>query len=90
MEQWAFRFIRYNSIGEKNIYFITYKNSIESNLLSLLMTKEKLTMFMKGDNDTTDVYEKFGISEDILSMLLHKVKDESGKTMIQWGEQKIV
>lgn len=42
------RFVRYNSKDWKDIYFVTYEDSIESNQLQMVMAKEKINLFMKG------------------------------------------
>ncbi len=91
IHQFFARFVRYTSTEQKEIHFLTIENSIESNLLKLIMNKEKLNNFMKNDSiDDQEIFERFGIDFDILSMLLTKEKDEEGKSYIQWGNQKLV
>jgi hypothetical protein len=91
MSQYYFRFIRYNSTRDKRVIFVTYENSIESNLLQMVMAKEKLNLFMKNQSAENDeIEEKFGIDFDILNMLMSKERDEKGNVQIRWGEQKIV
>ena len=78
------------SIDWKYIYFVTYAGSIESNLMQMVMAKEKLNLFMKGqDADLDEIYEKFGVDYDLLSMLMYREADEEGHFHIRWGEQKI-
>lgn len=90
MSQFYFRFIRYTSTEYKDIYFLTYAGSIESNLMQMVLAKEKLNLFMKGqDVDLDTIYEKFDIDYDLLSMLMVQEKDEKGVFHIRWGEQKI-
>ena len=90
MSQFYFRFIRYTSTEYKDIYFLTYAGSIESNLMQMILNKEKLTLFMKGqDVDLDAVYERFGVDYDLLSLLMQRDKDENGKFRIRWGQQKI-
>jgi predicted RNA methylase len=91
MYQFFARFIRYTSTEQKEIHFLTVTNSIESNLLKLIMNKEKLNSFMKNDyiNDE-EVFERFGIDYDIFSMLLTRETDSEGKSYIQWGQQKVI
>lgn len=90
MSQFYFRFIRYNSTEYKDIYFLTYAGSIESNLLQMILAKEKLTLFMKGqDVDLDDIYERFNIDYDLLSQLMVQEKDDKGNLRIQWGKQLI-
>ncbi len=85
MSQFYFRFIRFTSTGSKNVTFITYNNSVESNLLSLLLNKERLNNFTK-DKDEDDIMANYGIEFDLLSQLLTKVKIEN-ETRIQWNQE---
>ncbi len=58
--------------------------------MQMVMAKEKLNLFMKGqDQDLDDIYEKFGVDYDLLSMLMKREVDSEGKFRISWGEQKI-
>ena len=90
ISQYFFRFVRYNSTRHKEIHFITYKNSLESNLLSLIMSKENLNRFMKNQEDNNDIEEELGVDFDLIEMLLSKEKDNEGKIRIKWGEQNII
>jgi hypothetical protein len=91
MSQYYFRFIRYTSTEWKQVYFLTYENSIESNLLSLILAKEKLNLFMKNQEiDDQELYEKYGVDFNLLDMLMTKEKDENGKVRINWGKQNIM
>ena len=90
MSQFYFRFIRYTSTEYKDIYFLTYAGSIESNLMQMVLTKEKLNLFMKGqDVDLDEIYEKFNVDYDLLSLLMRQERDENGVLRLQWSEQKI-
>ena len=90
MSQFYFRFIRYTSTEYKDIYFLTYAGSIESNLMQMVLAKEKLNLFMKGqDVDLDEVYERFNVDYDLLSLLMRQERDEKGKLCIRWGNQKI-
>lgn len=89
MSQYYFRFIRYTSTEFKQVYFVTYENSIESNLLKMILVKDKLNLFMK-DQDLTDdeLYERFGVDSNMLQNLMYKEKTEEGY-VIRWGDQKV-
>jgi len=90
MSQYYFRFIRYTSTRFKNVYFLTNSHTIESNLLKMVMVKEKLNLYMKSQHlDDSEVEEKFGIDFDLLSMLSRKEYDEDGHVTVRWGEQNI-
>ncbi len=90
MSQFYFRFIRYTSTEDKDIYFLTYAGSIESNLMQMVLVKEKLNLFMKGqDTDLDAIYERFDVNYDLLSLLMYQEQDEKGKFHIRWGEQNI-
>jgi len=90
MSQFYFRFIRYTSTEYKDIYFVTYAGSIESNLMQMVLTKEKLNLFMKGqDVDLDSIYQKFDVNYDLMSMLMYQEQDENGVFHIRWGEQNI-
>lgn len=92
LHQFTARFIRFDSEDDnKEIHFITYENSIESNLLKLILSKEKLNLFMKDDEiDDDELLERFGVDFDIFSMLMTKEKDQDGYTRLNWGQQSIV
>jgi hypothetical protein len=90
MSQYYFRFIRYTSTRFKNVYFITNSHTIESNLLKMVMVKEKLNLYMKSQHmNDGEVEEKFGIDFDLLSMLSRKEYDNDGNVTVRWGEQKV-
>ena len=90
MSQFYMRFIRYTSTQFKDIYFLTYAGSLESNLMQMVLAKEKINLFMKGeDTDLDEIYEKFGVDYDLLALLMRREEDEEGRFHIRWGEQKI-
>lgn len=90
MHQFFARFIRYTSTEQKEVHFVTVENSIESNMLQLILAKEKLNNFMKNETiDEQEILDKFGIDFDLVNMLLTKEKDPEGNSYIKWGEQLI-
>lgn len=89
MSQYYFRFIRYTSTRFKQVYFVTYENSIESNLLKMILVKDKLNRFMKSQDVSDDeLYDIFGIDFDMFKNLMYKEKTEDGY-VIRWGDQNI-
>lgn len=90
MSQFYMRFVRYTSTELKDIFFLTYAGSIESNQMQMVLAKEKLNLFMKGqDTDLDAIYEKFDVNYDLLSLLMRREQDKEGRFHIRWGEQKI-
>ena len=84
------RFIRYTSTEYKDIYFLTYGGSLESNLLQMVVAKEKINLFMRGqDTNLDEIYTRFGIDYNLLSLLMRRELDEEGHFRIRWGEQMI-
>ncbi|PYE51613.1 N-6 DNA methylase [Paenibacillus barcinonensis] len=92
LHQFTARFVRFDSESDnKEIHYITYENSIESNLLKLILSKEKLNLFMKNDDVNDDeLYERFGVDFDILNMVMTKEKDQHGYTRLKWGQQEVI
>ena len=91
ISQFYFRFIRFDSPRHTQVHFINYENTIELNLLALLMAKEKLNDFVKTTNESTTaaIYEEFGINLNILDMLIEKSYDNEGNLVLNWGKQKL-
>ena len=83
-----------NRATEFSVYMPTEEEAemyvVESNLMQMVLAKEKLTMFMKGqDADMDEIYAKFGVDYDLLSTLMTRETDDEGHLRIHWGEQKI-
>ena len=91
MEQFYFRFIRLDSEGMRHVYYITYEDSIEQNLMALVLAKERLNEFVKNGKVTeeSDIFEEFDISPDIIETLFRREKDDKGNFYICWGAQKV-
>lgn len=91
MEQFYFRFIRLDSEGMRRVHYLTYKDSIEQNLMALVLTKERLNEFIKTGEvqDESDIFEEFDISPDIIETLFRREQDDKGKFHIRWGSQKV-
>lgn len=89
MEQFYFRFIRYDMANTTDVVFFNYTDTIEANLLALLMAKERLNDYIKTKEyrDNEDIYNEFDIDLDILSSLMVKDKDEKGNIHLRWGQQ---
>ncbi len=64
--------------------------SIASNLMQMVMAKEKINLFMKGkDANLDEIYDKFGVDYDLLSLLMRREQDEERHFHIRWGKQMI-
>ena len=58
--------------------------------MQMVLAKEKLNLFMKGqDVDLDEIYERFDVDYDLLSLLMRQERDAKGNLRISWGEQKI-
>jgi superfamily II DNA/RNA helicase len=93
MSQYWGRFARFDSIDDKkDVYIVSYAGTIESNLTNLILSKERLNMFMRDvDIDETELCERFGISFNLVDMLITKERDvNTGKTYLRWGQQDII
>jgi hypothetical protein len=91
ISQFYFRFIRFDSVKHTQVHFVNYENTIELNLLALLMAKEKLNDFIKTTNvaTTESVYEEFNIDMGILDLLIQKEYDKDGNLTLNWGKQQL-
>lgn len=92
MEQFFFRFIRYDSENNTDVIFVNYEDTIEVNLLALLMAKERLNDYIKTleYREESEIYNEFDIDLGILNELITKQKDEEGNIKIQWGTASAV
>ena len=90
MSQFYMRFVRFTSTDWKDIYFVTYSGSIESNQMQMVLAKERLNLFMKGEDvDLDEIYNRFGVDYDLMSLLMSRDQDKDGNFYISWGEQQI-
>lgn len=91
MEQFYFRFIRLDSRERKNVHFVTYGDSVEQNLMALVLTKERLNEFIKSGEvkEQSEIFDDFDISMSVIDSLLRRETDSEGKIRISWGRQHI-
>jgi trans-aconitate methyltransferase len=93
--QYYMRFVRFNSIVEKKkIIFVVYENSIEMNLLALLMDKQRLNEFIKtlDYSDRNSIFQEYGIDFNLIDVIMEKVTETvegKSKVKIAWGKQKM-
>ena len=91
MEQFYFRFIRLDSRNKKKVHFVTYEDSVEQNLMALVLTKERLNEFIKSGEvkEQSEIFDDFDISMSVIDSLLRRDTDSEGKIRISWGKQLI-
>ena len=91
MEQFYFRFIRLDSKEIKNVHYVTYEDSVEQNLMALVLTKERLNEFIKTGEvkEQSEIFEEFDITMSVIDSLLVRTQDSEGKIRISWGSQRI-
>jgi len=91
MSQYYFRFIRFTSKRKKEVHFVSYSNTIEQNILALVMAKEKMNEFVKTTKEvgTDELFGEFDIDPDIFNSIIEKARDHKGKTYLKWGSQKV-
>jgi len=92
MEQFYFRFIRLDSKDRTRVHFVTYEDSIEQNLMALVLTKERLNEFIKTGEvkEQSEIFEEFDITMSVIESLLTRELDSEGKFHISWGSQRLV
>lgn len=91
MEQFYFRFIRLDSKEMKDVHYVTYEDSVEQNLMALVLTKERLNEFIKTGEvkEQSEIFEEFDITMSVIDSLLVLTQDHEGKIHISWGSQRI-
>lgn len=90
MEQFYFRFIRLDSKEMKDVHYVTYEDSVEQNLMALVLTKERLNEFIKTGEvkEQSEIFEEFDITMSVIDSLLVRTQDREGKIHISWGSQR--
>ena len=91
MEQFYFRFIRLDSKEMKDVHYVTYEDSVEQNLMALVLTKDRLNEFIKTGEvkEQSEIFEEFDITMSVIDSLLVRTQDHEGKIHISWGSQRI-
>ena len=90
MAQFYYRFIRYTSTREKYIWYVNYPDSIETNLIYLLVAKERMLRFLKGqDISFEDLFAEMGFDLEHHQGAVFKGYDEEGHPQLYWGQQQI-
>lgn len=90
ISQFYGRFIRFNTKELVNVYFVNYIETIEQNILLLLMNKEKINNYIKTQDVETneEVFKKFDLDSSIFNYIIEKVK-EDGKTRLRVAETNL-
>ncbi|MGG1650454.1 helicase-related protein [Paenibacillus sp. NRS-1775] len=89
--QYIGRFTRLNSANKTTVHFVTYADTLEQNILALLMAKQRINEFVKNleYKENADIFGEFGISLDVFNSLITKTYDEKGSVQLTWGRQEI-
>lgn len=89
--QYVGRFTRLNSANKTTVHFVTYTNTLEQNILALLMAKQRINEFVKNleYKENADIFSDFGISLDVFNSLITKSYDEDGSVKLAWGRQEV-
>src|SRR4029079_9881670 len=86
MRQYYFRFIRFNSTGHKEIHFVTYSDTIEQNILALLMDKAMINDVVKDPENLKtrlDVMDEYDVDTGMLDQLITKDYDHEGRMYLR-------
>lgn len=91
MEQFYFRAIRLTSKLKTKVVMYNYANSIEQNILGLLLAKEALNEFIKtrAEANQDALFAEFGVANSLFDELISKVYDDEGVMTLSWGTQKL-
>lgn len=90
MSQFYYRFIRYTSTRDKYIYYVNYPESIETNLIYLLVAKERMLRFLKGQEISfEELFEEMGFDLSHHRGAVFRGYDTKGRPELYWGQQQI-
>ena len=90
MAQFYYRFIRYTSTRDKYIYYVNYPESIETNLIYLLVAKERMLRFLKGQEISfEELFAEMGFELDRHRGAVFRGYDTKGRPELYWGQQQI-
>lgn len=92
IEQFAFRFIRFNSTQKTHVHFFYYKTSIEPNLMALLLKKENINSFVRTLEfaDEERMMDEFDIDPRLFQWIIEKGRNKDGAVQLRWGQQEIL
>lgn len=91
MEQFYFRFIRLDSRNKTFVHYVCYDESIEQNLIALVLTKERVNEFVKVGEmiEESQIFSEFDVSPNLIENLLSRECDKDGNFYITWGNQRV-
>ena len=90
MSQFYYRFIRYTSTRDKYIYYVNYPESIETNLIYLLVAKERMLRFLKGQEISFEkLFTEMGFDLSHHRGAVFRGYDTKGRPELYWGQQQI-
>lgn len=88
LAQFYFRCIRFDSTNPSTVHFFLMRDSIEENLMALLMDKQRLNEFVKTGalQSKEEIFGDMGI--EVFNRAITKTKDADDKTKLAWGRAK--
>lgn len=82
LEQFYMRFIRFDSERKKDLFYFTYSNSIESNILYMILRKESINKFMKNQ-EVTDILTILNVDFNLMDFVIEVEKDDEGNRTLK-------
>lgn len=88
--QFYYRFIRYTSTRDKFVYYVNYPESIKTNLIYPLVSKERMLRFLKGQEISFEkLFTEMGLDLSHHRGAVFRGYDTKGRPELYWGQQPI-
>lgn len=86
--QFIFRTVRINSKNKTKIHLITYRNTIDQNVLSLLVNKQRINDLVKSleYKEQSQVFSELGIDFNVFESIIKKEIDENGNVRLNLNQ----
>lgn len=89
MAQYYFRFIRFDSEKHTTVHFVNYADSIEMNIMALIIDKESLNNFVKtGELGKDKIMQKMNLDVSFFEQVIQSVKDADGRVQLRFSAKK--
>ena len=65
----------------KDVHYVTYEDSVEQNLMALVLTKERLNEFIKTGEvkEQSEIFEEFDVTMSVIDSLLVSTRTTKAK-----------